>query len=214
MGSSIDEILLNKSCFESAGVKIKGVILNKIIPEKYDEIMTITTKGLKRHGLKVLGALPYEPVLSKPTIAEIKEKIDCKVLAGEDKLNRHINKIVVGAMLPHDAIDHFEKNMLLIVPANREGIIMTALFANKVKSQNNDLNISGIIFTGNIEPHKKILDLIKTADLPLLLAKEDSFSISAKINKLLVKIREHEVEKIQMAQKLIIDNIDLSEIIN
>ena len=75
-------------------------------------------------------------------------------------------------MLPHDALDAFSVNTLLIVPANREGLVMTALCGNMLGSEV-IYYVSGIVFTGGIKPHPKILNLIKRTQIPLLLVEDD-----------------------------------------
>ena len=38
VGKPIDEFMLNKALFDKEGVKLAGVIVNKVLPEKYDKI--------------------------------------------------------------------------------------------------------------------------------------------------------------------------------
>ena len=55
IGRPIDEVMLNKAVFDSYGVPVAGVIVNKVIPEKYDEINTYVRLGFERKGIEVLG---------------------------------------------------------------------------------------------------------------------------------------------------------------
>src|SRR5215213_7336522 len=71
IGRPIDEIALNAALFEKEGVKILGVILNKVLPEKYDYVVEFARRGLARLGLELLGALPADPVLSHPTLGQV-----------------------------------------------------------------------------------------------------------------------------------------------
>ena len=43
---------------------------------------------------------------------------------------------MIGDMMPHDALDHISKNTLMIVPGNREGLVLTA-FAKTYSPMNN-----------------------------------------------------------------------------
>ena len=70
----------NKALFEKEGVKIAGVIINKVKPEKYDTINRIVRMGLKKKGLRVLGVIPYRKLLSAPTIAQILEELNFKLI--------------------------------------------------------------------------------------------------------------------------------------
>src|SRR4030042_5894289 len=68
IGRPIDEIVLNKALFEKEGVKVLGVIINKVLPDKFAKISGFVRKGLERKGINVLGVLPYDPMLARPSI--------------------------------------------------------------------------------------------------------------------------------------------------
>src|SRR5208282_3979388 len=73
IGKPIDEVYLNQAVFEREGVEIIGVILNKVLPEKMDFITEFARRGLKRKGLELLGVVPYQGILSRPTMDLIRE---------------------------------------------------------------------------------------------------------------------------------------------
>src|ERR1051326_789657 len=68
IGKPIDEVSLNQALFEKEGVEIIGVILNKVLDRKIDYITEFARRGLRRHGLELLGVLPHRPTLSQPTM--------------------------------------------------------------------------------------------------------------------------------------------------
>jgi len=86
IGRPIDEIVLNKALFDKEGVKLLGVIINKVIPEKFDKINNLVRKGLRRKGVDVLGVIPYNPTLSYPTIKQISEETGLPVHIADDPM--------------------------------------------------------------------------------------------------------------------------------
>lgn len=48
IGRPIDEIMLNKALFDSHKVNVIGVVINKVIKEKYKKIKEIVSSGLKK----------------------------------------------------------------------------------------------------------------------------------------------------------------------
>ncbi len=78
IGRPIDEVALNQALFEREGVEIIGVILNKVVPPKIEQITEIVRRGLKRNGLDLLGVIPHQRLLSSPTIAAIREDLECR----------------------------------------------------------------------------------------------------------------------------------------
>src|SRR5213592_4262392 len=80
IGKPIDEVTLNQALFEKEGVKIIGVIVNKVLLGKVDYVTEFARRGLKRKGLELLGVLPHQPVLSQPTMESIREELEAEVL--------------------------------------------------------------------------------------------------------------------------------------
>ena len=55
IGRTIDEFMLNKACFDQQGVQVSGVIVNKVLPEKYDDVEPVIRRGFDRLGIFVWG---------------------------------------------------------------------------------------------------------------------------------------------------------------
>ncbi|MEW5758234.1 MAG: AAA family ATPase [Candidatus Omnitrophota bacterium] len=212
IGKPIDEILLNKALFDKEGVKLIGVVINKVIPEKFNKIDKLIRRGLERFGINVLGAIPYNPVLSAPSIYQILDETRYKLIWGE-KLDNLIEEIVVGAMAPRDALKFFkDKNSLLITPGDRRDLILTAL--KLAKSKKTKFSLSGIILTGGILPDKNTIKKIKRLNIPVILTDSDTYKTSSTIHDLTVKVRPKDKEKIDLIIKMVGANLNLKEIID
>jgi len=212
IGRPIDEIVLNKALFDKVGVKVLGVIVNKVLPNKFEKINQLVRKGLKRQGINVLGVLPYDPALARPTFEQIFEETDFELLYGKEYLENPVSHVIVGAMQPKDAIRYIVNDSLLITPSDREDMIMTSLssFRDEAKGI---LKISGVILTGETVPDKSIMDLLAKANIPVLFAKSDTYSVAADIHDLTVKIRPCDKVKIESVVKLVKENVDLDAIL-
>jgi len=214
VGRSIDEIMLNKAVFDSMGVELAGVIINKIRDDKYEKVNRLIRDGLSRQGIKVFGSIPFLDLLIKPIVRSIFEDLEGNIISdGEYGLNNRVNKCIIGDMIPHDALDHFVPGTLLIVPANREGLIMSVLCGNLLDTEV-VFFVNAIIFTANRVPHNKILKLIKQTHIPMMVVKEDSFTIATKINNMIIKVKSQESEKIEKAQDLVASYVDIDMICN
>ena len=73
VGRPIDEIVLNKALFERYGVTVAGAIVNKVDLLAKPDLARTLERGLARHGIPLLGVLPYRPILSNPTLAMVLE---------------------------------------------------------------------------------------------------------------------------------------------
>lgn len=211
VGRPIDEVVLNKALFESCGVKVLGVIVNKVLPEKIEKIRNFVYKGLKRKGMRLLGVIPYDPALASATLRQILEETDFSLVCGRGFLENSVSRVIVGAMEPHDAIKYIVKNSLLITPGDREDIIMAALGCWQRKGGQR-LKVSGLILTGGILPAKSILRLLNDMKIPVLLSREDTYKVVASVHDLTVKIRPQDRAKIQRVVQLTKENVDFDGI--
>ena len=212
IGRPIDEIVLNQSLFEKRGIQLAGVIINKVLPEKFPKINRLIRRGLARKGIEVLGVIPYLRLLSYPSIEQILQETDFKLLSGELGLNNLVKKIVVGAMMPHNALNYLVDRALLITPGDREDMILASLGCHFFRSAK-EVRISGIILTGNLIPHKTVMNMMQQVKIPVLLAKADTYSVAATIHDLMVKIRPKDKQKIEAVEKIVNKHVDLDKIL-
>jgi BioD-like phosphotransacetylase family protein len=211
IGKPIDEIMLNKACFDQSGVEILGVIINKVQPEKLDKIKKFIKPGLERKGIKLFGVIPYSRNLSNPTIGQLMEDIKGELLSGKAGLETTVDNFVVGAMPPHTALDYFGAGTLLITPGNREDIILAAL-SGTILGEQAGYSVAGVILTGGICPHPAVCKLAEKSGIPMVLAAEDTFSIATQISDLIVKIRPEDTEKVKMAVEMIAKYVEVEKI--
>jgi BioD-like phosphotransacetylase family protein len=212
IGRPIDEVSINKALFDSLGVKLLGVVINKVKEEKYDKIDRLVRDGFDKRGIDVLGVVPYCPQLSSPTIRQLLEDINGELLCGEKGLDQSVGKILVGAMPPHTALEFFRGDELLITPGNREDLILAAM-SGCVIGISKAYCVKGIILTGGIYPNKTILKLVKRTNIPMILVKETTYETAQKLNNLIVKIRAADTGKIKLAESLIKKHVNIEAII-
>jgi len=188
-----------------------GVIINKVLPSKLDKIDKLVRKGLERKGIEVFGVIPYDDFLSNPSVTELLDDLEGELLSGEGGLHNIVARFVIGDMLPHEALDYFTGHTLLIIPGNREELILTAL-SGYILGKTKAPPISAIIFTCGIRPHKKIMDLLKRTNIPLILVQEDSFTIASEINHMIFKLRAEDESKIKKIEALIEKYVDVDHL--
>jgi hypothetical protein len=214
VGRPIDEIMLNKALFEKEGVELLGVIINKVLPDKYDKINDYVRRGLQRKGVNVLGVVPYYPMLNAPSIEQILEETDFKLISGQENTNNCVSNVIVGAMEPHNALNYFKDECLIITPGDREDLLTTALSQHYAKLKNEDgVYISGIILSGGIYPHQAIKDIIKRSGIPLLLSKIDTYHTASKVHDLIIKIRPQDTKKIQKIKEIVKSFLEIDKIL-
>ncbi|MCK4519054.1 MAG: hypothetical protein KAU12_02935, partial [Candidatus Omnitrophica bacterium] len=200
--------------FDKEKVDVLGVIINKVLPGKYKKIKRLVNLGFKRKGLKVFGVIPYYKMLSRPTVGQIlEEEKSIKYLCGRKGLENPVDKVIVGAMEPHEALNYISNNSLVITPGDREDIMLTCM-SSHLASTESESSISGIVLTGGIKPHRSILNLIKKTDIPVLLAEEDTYTITSKIHDLIIKVKPRDAEKAEIIKKMVERYVDIDCLYN
>ncbi len=209
IGKPIDEVALSLALFKQYNVDVIGVILNKVLPEKYDKVKNTVSKGLKLLGTELLGVIPFERVLNAFTIGQLAEEFNYKVIAGKDSLSNIIYNTVVAAMEPQNALSYIRENTLLITPGDRIDNILVGiiLLANYYPGG------GGIVLTGGFKPDEKIINLLETSNIPVLLSKEDTFKVSKHMSNLGFKIRYADQNKIQRLNSMIREYVDVDYIL-
>lgn len=211
IGRPIDEVALNKALFDKEGVEVIGVILNKVEPEKTSLISEYAGLGLSRLGVPLLGVLPVQTMLSAPNLSQIAAEIDGKWLnARRGGAKQRVTRVVVGAMTAKGVVDYLLPGMLIITPGDRDDIILAAISSAQLSPEK---SIAGIILTNDIPPHPKLLELLARTDISVIAAKEESFTITSKINGMTVKTQPQDLDKIPVIKKLITDHVDMKRLL-
>jgi len=206
IGRPVDEIALNQTLFEKENVEIIGVVANKIQPDKLEQTRDYLTKAFKRRGLKLLGAIPYSPQLTWPTVEQVAKAIHATVLNGRQCLSNKIAGIAVGAMTAHNAIKYITDQSLLVVPGDRDDVVLAAAITDLLRK---DIHLAGIILTGGMQLAAQTRELIMRTHIPVLVVDMPTYEATSVLHNITVKICENDGEKIQLATSLVQRYVDL-----
>ncbi|HLF18931.1 MAG TPA: AAA family ATPase [Candidatus Omnitrophota bacterium] len=213
IGKCIDEVILNKGLFDLRGVEVLGVIVNKVMPEKFQKVKRALTQGFENKGIRLLGIVPVDPLLSAPTVEQVRDRLNLRLLCGRASIRRRIKDTIVAAMEPHNMIHYLKDGTLVITSGDRVDNILLAV-SSHVVGDGRSFQISGIILTGGLKPNPEIIDLLKKSHIPVMLTREDTYAVAAKIEHLVCKIQKTDKDKIEEATQLVKEHIDYEYIIN
>lgn len=216
LGSSFDELTLNLTQCEKYGVRVAGVILNRVLDDKREMIIEYMTKALKRWDVPLLGCIPYDAFLSMPTMNDFELLFQTKLITGSEYRLRHFQHIRLVATSVEMYRTLIIPNQLIITPAGREDIILATLtrfWDLKISHPEDDLQ-AGIILTGKSPPKETIVEQIKRSKIPMLYAPVSSFVAMKMINTYTTKIRKEDTAKIEEAVKIVEEHIDFDLLIH
>lgn len=224
VGRPIDEIVLNASHFAAHGVPVAGAIVNKVRIDEQPGIERTLERGLARHGIPLLGVLPYRPILSNPTLGMILEGVRGRVIHPGPDPDRVIDDVAIGAMEPNHMLQRVGPGTLVIVPGDREDVILTltrAHLAGRPRAAALDALDAlvdetpgavdagpegaaiGMVLTGGYEPRPEVMAAIRHAGMFAASVPEDTYTVASEIHDLLVKTHAADTGKISLIKELV-----------
>jgi BioD-like phosphotransacetylase family protein len=212
IGRSIDEVALNKALFDKENVELLGVILNKVIPAKFDEVRDFARRGLARLGIDLIGVIPEEPLLANATLGQICKTIKGTFVNGKAKARRRVLAVIIGAMNSTHVMEFFKPGTLVITPGDREDVILAALSTSTL-SELDGQSIAGLVLSGNLTPHQSVLDLLTNSDVPAIASPLDSYAVANGIHSMTVKTLPGDVEKIDRIQDLVERHVEIERLL-
>jgi BioD-like phosphotransacetylase family protein len=209
VGRPIDEIVLNASHFASHGVEIAWAIVNKVDLDTSPDIVRILERGLGMHGIPLLGVLPYRPILSHPTLAMVLAGVRGETLHPGPDLDRVVESVAIGAMEPGHMLARIGQGTLVIVPGDREDVILKLTSAHMTVGG----GAIGLVLTGGYRPSQTVIDEIRWSDLFATLVAEDTYLVASEVHDLLVKTHASDLEKIELIKALVAEHLDVDRIL-
>jgi phosphate acetyltransferase len=199
-GDSADEIATNiLSSFKSFAdkeVQVLSVVANKVNPLLREELNAVLSKRLPKDIL--FSTIPINKDLGNPTMKEICNAIEGKVLFGENLLSNQVDHEIVGAMQLRNCLLRLKENTLIVTPGDRGDIILGALQANLSK---NYPKIAGLILTGGLELEEPIVRLIEGLEtvVPIIQVETGTFETVNKVGATQSSIYPDNKQKIELA---------------
>ncbi len=215
LGSSFDELALNYAQCEKYGVRVAGVILNRVLDDKRAMILEYMEKALKRWDVPLLGCIPYDAFLSTPTMGDFEQLFETPLLTGSERALCHFHHIRLVASPVEMYRTLIVPNQLLITPASREEIILATLtryWDEKIANPGKELGL-GMILTGKHPPKETIVDQIRRAGIPMIYVPLSSFIAMKMINTYTTKIRKNDLPKIEEAVRIVEEHVDFDRLI-
>jgi len=207
----LDEIHIEAEAIKVAGCQHFATFVNRLGEAESEELKALN------HQTPIQNApvyfLPEVPELDTPTVAEIKKKLGCMHIYGEEKdLRRVVKQSKIAAMKLDNFLEYIEDGDLVITSGDRSDIIVGCL---STAFSNTYPNISGILLTAGMMPHKSINKLIagfKDLSIPILSVDNGTFDTAVNVAKVPATITPQSVRKIALAMGLFSSNVNIAEI--
>jgi phosphate acetyltransferase len=199
----------------------------KSLQERHCDILATVINGVSPGQLETLKAqleknpladspvyfIPQEPLLSKPTIADIARHLETHVIYGDATgLNRIVQNYKVAAMQAPDFLDYVEEGSLIITPSDRADIILACFLSHPSTAYP---QISGLLLTGGQKPDPQISKLLAGLGKPpfaILGAATDTFTTAMNVSRITAELSVENEHKIAAALGIVEANVDLQQL--
>jgi len=228
IGKTLDMLEVDLNYFHSKGARVKGIIFNKLIPNKIDDMKKhITeeyiTKRFSKDGspIHILGWMPEVKGLNKPSMRLIKKSFQNAIIAG-DSDEAQWNRPVTGVTIISQSYkkvnpqENVKPGSVIILSSNSLRRLKKILVYTK--SQAPQDRIAGFIFTctKKQESFPKSLKLVTSYKVPAIYVREDTSTADEILYKCIknTKLQSHETNKSDQIIKAFKDNFDLEKFKN
>ncbi|MER6331813.1 phosphate acetyltransferase [Streptomyces sp. NPDC001034] len=193
--------------YQGLGCDVLAMIANRVAREDRDEIAERLASRLP----VPCYVLPDEPALSAPTIAQIAQVLDAKVLLGDDSgLARDaLGFVFGGAMLPN-LLTALTPGCVVITPGDRADLVVGALAAHSAGTP----PIAGMLLTLDEVPSKEILTLAArlAPGTPVLSVRGNSFLTAERLFSLEGRMTAATPRKAETALGLFERHVDTAQL--
>jgi len=150
---------LNRVLCQHHGVRVAGIVVNRVIPEKYEQTKKYMTKALQSMwGIPLLGCIPDKPFLGYPALADIEKLYGTKVITEREQRTIHfdINKTKLVTTSLSQFVEYLRNttsNALFYCHWTRTDVILAFLEEFQNRKERNAPFDSALVVCGREKEH-------------------------------------------------------------
>lgn len=182
--------------FDSREIQVLAIVANKVSYENVQDVQELLAQQISSEIL--VAVIPENKGLQNPTMKEVLEKLNGKLLFGKDHLSNQVDNFITGAMQVPNFLNYLKENVLIVTPGDRGDIMISALQANLSTSYP---KVAGIVLTAGYQPEEPIVRLIEGLQnvVPIITVQTGTFETSNVVGAIRSKISSGDTKKIQLA---------------
>ena len=205
------------------GVRVAGVILNKVRVDKLEQTREYMGKALKeRWGVPLLGCIPDRPFLGCPALMDLEKVFKTKLITGQKHRLRHYQ--VCDINLVTTSLTRFLENLrnkpsrtLYICHVTRDDLILGFMAEYQRRKSESSNFEAALVVCGRKEKYemcKEVQDMIMGLDgAPVMIVEYSTHEAMQKIHSYTPKFNVEDVERANRAVQHYEPHIDFDELL-
>ena len=204
--------------------KVLGVIINKVrdlelggeVPSDRSELKRTLkdyaiaikqeSRVLNTEGFRLIGCVPWQSELNAPRSSDVAHLLNARVLHPGEMHQRRVLDIVLCARTVPNTLHLYRPGTLLVVPGDRDDVIISASLASLSGTP-----LAGLLLTGDIMPDERVMQLCQPAldnGLPIFLVATGSFATSTLLDRMNREIPIDDTERTTLVTDFVASHID------
>ncbi|MFC9996344.1 phosphate acetyltransferase [Nocardia sp. NPDC127526] len=189
--------------------KLVAVIANRCAPEQIDA----DSAALAQAALVPSWTLPEVPLLTAPTMEELREAIGGEIYSGDPELmQREALDVIIGGMTTEHILERLTDSVAVIAPGDRSDVLLALVNAHEAEGFP---SLSGIIMNGGMKPAPSIARLIEglKPKLPILATDLGTFETAKAAANTRGRVSLSSIRKVDTALALMEERVDVRELL-
>lgn len=192
------------SAKELLGPDMIGAIFNCVPENTMQEVRNLIAPMLKRWEVPLLGAIPEDHLLNAIRVGDLAQRLGGKIISVPGKQDAIVENFLIGTMQVENFMIHFKKrkNSAVLVGGDRSDLQLVAL----------EGKCPCLILTGNLYPNDIILSRSEVLGVPLIVVREDTYTVAKKMETILESSKLRDTVKIKHGIELVNSILDYETI--
>lgn len=193
IGRTLDMLEVDFTYLRCTGARVRGVIFNKLLPDKIDQMRSLITEeylthrfGSPERPVEIFGFLPRVGRLDKPSMEQVSRYFPGSIVAGNvDDDQWHVPSAGVSI------ISQSHENLVPAEAVHAGDIVILSSFSRRRlrmileynARQNDEQRIAGIVFTSTKRDPRlqESIDTVSGYGVPALYVPDDTHSADEKV---------------------------------
>ena len=207
VGNVIDTVSMNTALFKLEGAEVRGVLVNKLFPEKREQMLDYLSRALADQPFSLIGGFDYQTVLANPTLRRISRLLNLPQHGNRREVGRIINHVQIGAASTQRVTEMLRKSTLALVTSTRDELLVT--LANMYQMPEYRPLISGLVIPGIAQVSTITQRIIDRSNIPYLRTQQHSTAeLYRVITEDISKITAEDTEKLDLVRALAEERLD------
>ncbi|GKY93907.1 hypothetical protein MPSEU_000357600 [Mayamaea pseudoterrestris] len=210
LGSAFDELELNRILCQHYNVRIAGVIINKVIPDKFDQTKHYMRKAMmKAWGVPLLGCIPDHSYLGRPALADLENLFKTKLISGQQHRFRHydvryVNIVTTSLTRFLENLRDKHKRTLYICHVTRDDLIVGFLGEYQRMRKETETPFEAALLIcgrrGKYQLSAEVTDMLQSVQgAPILIVDYATYDAMNMIHDYTPKLNIHDTERVKVA---------------